>query len=152
MNLIKSFLCGAMVLSIGIALTLAQEGGGAEAINQELKDSDMQWVLGEVANVDLKDKVINIKYLDFEDSQMKDMLLNIDSGTAYEGVKSIDEIKPMDSLSIDYVITQDGKNLAKNIGLDTPKEPQVTEGLQVENQAEGVGQVEAEKQTLETVQ
>ena len=69
MNAAKGFLCGVMILFIGIGLALAQDDGGAEAVNQELKDSDVQWVWGEVANIDLKNNLIIVKYLDYEDSQ-----------------------------------------------------------------------------------
>lgn len=140
MNILKGFLCGVMVLFIGLGLLLAQDGNESEAVNQELKDLDLQWVLGEVINVDLKDNLINVKCLDPEDSQEKEMSIGVDSGTTYEGVKSLDEIKPQDLLSIDYAITQDSKNLAKNIGLDKSQE----------SQAEG--QVELDKQTLGTGQ
>jgi hypothetical protein len=139
MNLPKSFLCGAMVLFIGIGLVLAQDDGGAEAVNQELKDSDMQWVWGEVANIDIINNVIILKYLDYEDNQDKEISIGVDSGTVYENIKSLDEIKPQDFLSIDYVIAQDGKNVAKNIGLDKLKE----------SQAVGQGQVEATGQEVE---
>lgn len=152
MKRLKIFLCGVLVLSIGVGLVLAQDPAGTEAVNQELKDSDVQWVLGEVVNVDLGNNVINVRYLDPEDNQMKDISLNVDSGTTYEGIKSLEEIKAMDSLSIDYIITQDGKNLARNIGLDKPEESRVTGDVQAEKNTEAVGPLEAEKQTLEIVQ
>jgi hypothetical protein len=138
MNRAKIFLCLTMVLFMGVGLVLAQDGGGAEAINQELKDSDMQWVWGEVVNIDLKNNAIMVKFLDYENNQEKEISIGVDSGTVYENIKTLDEIKPQDFLSIDYIIAQDGKNVAKNIGLDKPKETQV------------LGQVEVDKQALET--
>ncbi len=121
---LKILLCGAMVLFFGLGLALAEEPAGMETANQELKDSDIQWVLGEVVNVDLKSNVIMVKYLDYEDNQEKEMSITVDAATTYESIKSLGEIKLQDFLSIDYVIAADGKNLAKNIGLDKAKEPQ----------------------------
>jgi len=153
MKRLKIFLCGVMALSFGAGLVLAQDPVEIESANQELKDLDVQWALGEVVNVDLGNNVINARYLDPEDNQMKDISLNVDSGTTYEGVKSLEEIKVMDSLSIDYLTTQDGKNWAKNLGLDKPNESQVAGSVQVEKQANGAEQAgAAEKQELEIVQ
>lgn len=146
MKVLRSFLCGAMVLFIGLGLALAQDGDGMETVNQELKDLDVQWLSGEVANIDLKNNTIFVKYLDYEDNQWKEISMSVDSGTTYENIKSLDEIKPEDFLSIDYVTAPDGKNLAKNIGLDKAKESQAVE------KAEVAGQAEAKKQILETVQ
>ena len=42
----------------------------------------------------------------------------------------MDEIKPNDTVSVDYVVSPDGKNLAKNISLerpDTQPAPQASE-------------------------
>jgi len=136
MNLAKNFLSGIMVLCIGVGLVFAQGEEGAGAVNPELKDLDVQWILGEVINVNPENKVINVKYLDYIDSQEKEMLLVIDATTTYENIKSLDEIKPQDSLSIDYMVTQDGKNVARNIGSDKPKESEVVA------QAEAAGEPE----------
>lgn len=144
MKLVKIFLCGAMFLFTIIGLALAQDPLEAGAVNQELKDSsDMQWVWGEVVNIDSKNNEVILKYLDYEDNQEKEIAITIDSGTVYDNIKSLEELKPHDSLSVDYMINKDGKNVAKNIGLDKPKEsqPQV-------QPAETVGQVET--QAIET--
>lgn len=83
-------------------------------------ESDTQWVWGEVANLDSAGKIITLKYLDYETDQEKDILLAVDEKTTFENIKSFDEIKAKDTLSIDYMVTPDGKNIAKNIGLESP--------------------------------
>ena len=140
MNLLKSFFAVVMVSFICIGFAFAQEGQATETVNQEIKDSDVQWVLGEVVSVDPKDNLINVKYLDFEDSIEKDMSVGIGLGTTYENIKSLDEIKPQDSLSIDYTVTSDGKNLAKNISLDKAREAQATGEVKIAGEAQATGE------------
>jgi len=139
MKVAKSFLCGAMALFLGIGLAFAQDAGEAvePVVNKELKDLDIQWVWGEVLNIDTVNKIIIVKYLDYEDNQEKEVSIGVDLNTAYENIKSLEEIKQQDFLNIDYVVNSDGKNVAKNIGLDKLEEPQVA------------GQEEAKKQAIE---
>jgi len=84
------------------------------------KEGDSQWVWGEVVSLDSQAKTITLKYLDYETDQEKELVLIVDNRTAYENVKSFDEIKVKDTLSIDYTVALDGKNIAKNIGLESP--------------------------------
>jgi hypothetical protein len=135
MNAAKGFFCAVMVLSIGIGLALAQDVENTGVVGQELKESDVQWVWGEAVSIDVDKSVFVVKYLDYEDNQEKMLTVNVDAGTVYESIKSLGEVKPQDFLSIDYMVTQDGKNIAKNISLDKPKElesavqPQVEAGV-----------------------
>ncbi|MCX5711237.1 MAG: hypothetical protein NT060_04710 [Candidatus Omnitrophica bacterium] len=62
-------------------------------------------------------KTLTLKYLDYETDQEKDINLSVDEKTAYESVKSLDEIKIKNTLSVDYV-AKDGFNIAKNISLE----------------------------------
>jgi hypothetical protein len=163
MNRVRIFLCLSLVLFIGVALGFAQDEGEAEAVKQESKDSDVQWFWGEVVSIDLKNNVVIIKHLDHEDNQEKESPISVDSGTVCENFKSLEEIKPLDFLSIDYVINSDGKNVAKNINLDKPKESQtagkaeVVEQAQAKEQlseqpAEAVGQTETVSQAVGVAQ
>ncbi|MDD5128843.1 MAG: hypothetical protein PHO40_04250 [Candidatus Omnitrophica bacterium] len=83
-------------------------------------ENDTQWAWGEVVNLDSAGKVITLKYLDYETDQEKDMLLIVDEKTTFENIKDFAEIKVKDTLSIDYTVLPDGKNVAKNIGLESP--------------------------------
>ena len=83
-------------------------------------ENDTQWVWGEVVNLDSTSKTITLKYLDYETDQEKDIVLTVNEKTTFENIKSFDEIKVKDTLSIDYTVAPDGKNIAKNIGLESP--------------------------------
>ena len=85
-------------------------------------EGNTQWVWGEVTNLDTQANTFSLKYLDYENDQEKELVLAVDENTAYENMKSFDEIKIKDILSIDYKVALDGKNLAKNISLEKPDE------------------------------
>jgi len=135
MRLLKSFLFQVIVLSLGFGLAFAQGEDEVKTLNQEPQVLDLKWVLGEVTNIDLENKVISIKYLDYEDSEEKNISILTGPDTTFENIKSLEEIKPQDYLSFDYILTQDGKNLAKVISLDKPK------AAEAEGQKETGGQL-----------
>jgi len=135
MRLLKSFLFQVIVLSLGFGLAFAQGEDEVKTLNQEPQVLDLKWVLGEVTNIDLENKVISIKYLDYEDSEEKNISILTGPDTTFENIKSLEEIKPQDYLSFDYILTQDGKNLAKVISLDKPKT------VEAEGQKEADGQL-----------
>jgi hypothetical protein len=83
-------------------------------------ENDTQWTWGEVVSLDSAAKTVTLKYLDYETDQEKNIVLAIDEKTTFENIKSFDEIKVKDTLSIDYTVAPDGKNIAKNIGLESP--------------------------------
>ena len=88
---------------------------------QPTSEPETQWIWGEVVSADSASKSVAIKYLDYETDQEKDMTIGVDEKTTYENIKSIDEIKPKDTLSIDYIAGADGKNIAKNVSLEKPE-------------------------------
>jgi len=85
-------------------------------------ESEIQWVWGEVVSVDPAAKSLTLKYLDYETDQEKEVTIGANEKTTFENVKTIDEIKAKDTLSIDYTVA-DGKNTAKNISLEKPELP-----------------------------
>lgn len=91
---------------------------GEESPAMPLSEPDTQWLWGEVTNVDLSNKAISIKYLDYETDLEKELIVSYDDKTTYENIKSADEIKQKDTLSIDYALGPDGRNIAKNISLE----------------------------------
>jgi hypothetical protein len=140
MNLRKEFLLLSIAvffvfLSTGLVFSQEDVTSGPEA--NTLLEDEMQWVWGEVVFVDAANKNINVKYLDYESDTEKEMVVKVDDKTTYENVKSIEEIKPKDTLSIDYVVTPDGKNLAKNINAEKPEDAQ---GVQPEEPGAGTGE------------
>ncbi len=84
------------------------------------KENDMQWAWGEVTNLDNQTNAITLKYLDYETDQEKDLVLVVDEKTTFENVKDFSELKLKDTLSIDYIVGADNKNIAKNISFEKP--------------------------------
>jgi hypothetical protein len=85
------------------------------------KDSDMQWAWGEVTHLDDQSKTVNLKYLDYETDQEKELVLVVDEKTTFENIKDFNELKLNDTLSIDYMLGADNKNIAKNISFERPE-------------------------------
>lgn len=89
------------------------------AVQSMPKDtSETQWAWGEVTNLDLSAQTFTLKYLDYETDQEKDIVLTVDEKTAFENIKRLDEVKIKDTLSVDYMVDTDGKNIAKNINFE----------------------------------
>jgi hypothetical protein len=49
----------------------------------------------------------------------------VDNKTTYENIKSLDEIELHSEISVDYIISQDGKNIAKNIRIESVRDVRV---------------------------
>ncbi len=121
-----SILIAASLILLNAVLSLAQEGATAtqaSTVEQILAPSEpeIQWLWGEVTSVDITNKTLLVKYLDYETDSEKEMTINIDDKTTYENVKAIDEIKPLDTVSIDYIVNTEGNNIAKNISVEKPE-------------------------------
>ena len=119
-------LIAASLILLNAGLSLAQEGvtaTQAPTVEQILAPSEpeIQWLWGEVTSVDITNKTLLVKYLDYETDSEKEMTTNIDDKTTYENVKAIDEIKPLDTVSIDYIVNSEGNNIAKNISVEKPE-------------------------------
>ena len=84
------------------------------------KEVDMQWAWGEVVNLDSQAKTITLKYLDYETDQEKELVLVVDEKTTLENIKDFGELKLKDTLSVDYILGADNKNIAKNISFEKP--------------------------------
>ncbi|MFA4888613.1 MAG: hypothetical protein WC628_03435 [Candidatus Omnitrophota bacterium] len=90
---------------------------------------EVQWVWGEVSALDTQNKAITLKYLDYETDQEKEIAISIDDKTGFENIKAFEEIKPGDSLSVDYIAAADGKYIAKNISLEQLDLPPLPEAI-----------------------
>jgi hypothetical protein len=119
-----------LVLGLGVSLILtnailafSQEQTASEpAVSEARTESETQWLWGEVVSVDILKNELVVKYLDYETDQEKEMTIAIDSKTTYENVKSAGDIKQLDTVSIDYIVSPEGKNLAKKISIEKPEE------------------------------
>jgi hypothetical protein len=118
----------AILMMVTAQIVLAEEVAGAPAdsgvvvsTQQPNLQNDMQWAWGEVTNLDNQAKTITLKYLDYETDQEKDLVLGVDEKTTFENIKDFSELKIKDTLSVDYAIGADNKNLAKNISFEKPE-------------------------------
>lgn len=82
------------------------------------RDLEPQWLWGEVVAVNVQSKTIQVKYLDYDTDIEKELVLTVDGQTKYENAKGLDEIKPQDTISVDYLVSADGVNLAVAISLE----------------------------------
>lgn len=81
---------------------------------------ETQWLWGEVISVDAQKNELLVKYLDYEAEQEKQVTITVDDKTTYENVKALLETRPQDIVSIDYTLSPEGKNIAKNISVEKP--------------------------------
>ena len=93
----------------------------AQPVEEAKTEPEIQWVWGEVVSTNPINNELLVKYVDYDTDSEKEITIGTDDKTTYENAKSIDEIKVGDSVSIDYAISADGKNLAKNISLEKPE-------------------------------
>jgi hypothetical protein len=82
-------------------------------------DIEVQWLWGEVVTVG--DTELTVKTLDYETDTEKEVKLFADEKTVFENAKAVTDIKPQDTVSIDYVMSKDGKNVAKTISVEKPE-------------------------------
>lgn len=102
-----------------------------EAVPQEeaivSSGPEIQWLWGQVVSVDAKAGQLSVKYIDYDTDSEKEMLISADAKTTYENVGSLGEVKLLDSVSIDYVVSPEGKNTAGNISVEKVEVPEAYE-------------------------
>lgn len=92
---------------------------GAETKAEDIgKEEDLEWVWGDVVSVDAEKGQLSVKYLDYETDTEKEMAFCIDEKTVFENAQNLGEIRPQDSASVDYAITNEGKNVARLISVE----------------------------------
>lgn len=126
---IAVLLCAAVIVSVGIISLSAEElatkeeaamvievaGGEAAAT---LPENEVLWIWGEVTAVDVLAKQLTVKYLDYETDAEKEISMNVNNQTAFENVSSLAEIKARDTVSMDYSVDLEGKNMARSISVE----------------------------------
>lgn len=90
-------------------------------------EPEIQWVWGEVVSVDTQENEVLVKYVDYDTETEKDITIGVDDKTTFENTQSLNEINPQDTVSIDYILTAEGKNLAQNISVENPETKPVPE-------------------------
>lgn len=146
-------LIAALFIGINTSVALGEEGiieqGGA--VPDMRSDADTLWLWGEVVSIDIEKTQLLIKYLDYEADQEKEITITIDPKTTYENIKSFTEIKPKDTVSIDYVVEPGDRNIARNISVEKPEELEALgEGTTPENSAASTDEdIEAQLDRME---
>lgn len=108
------------LILIGFSPAFSQQPAVEEpAVSSE---PEMQWIWGEVVSIDAVNNSITVKYLDYESDTEKEIAIAADDKTTYENAKSLSEIKPKDTVSIDYLSSPGSKSLAKNISVEKPED------------------------------
>jgi hypothetical protein len=79
---------------------------------------NIQWVWGEVANVDATANKLSVRYLDYETDTEKEEVFLVDKSSEFENVASMEEIKTGDSAGIDYYVDKDGQRIVKSISIE----------------------------------
>jgi hypothetical protein len=97
-------------------IILAVFFGAAGARAQEALEP--QWLWGEVETINAQAKTLQVKYLDYDTDLEKELTISVDEKTKFENVKGLEEIKPQDTISVDYVVGSNGANLALDISVE----------------------------------
>jgi hypothetical protein len=115
---------------VGLVFALnGSQGGAAETVSGPVdQSSEAQWVWGEIVAIDAAKNELTVKYLDYETDQEKELVLLVDEKTSFENARALSEIKPQSPAGIDYIIDNEGKNIARNISIEN------MEGLNSEGQ------------------
>ena len=89
-------------------------------------EADLQWLWGEIVAVNSQNKEMKVKYIDYESDTEKEVNISVDDKTTFENVDTLDTIKPQDGVSIDYIISDTGKFIAKNVSLEKAEDMEET--------------------------
>jgi len=106
------------LILLGGNLSLAQEDIGDEVVT----GSDVQWLWGEVVSIDTTKNELVVKYLDYETEQEKQITIAADEKTTFENAQSLSGIQAADTVSVDYILSPEGKNIARSISVEKPEE------------------------------
>ena len=97
-------------------------------------EADLQWLWGEIVAVNSQNKEMKVKYIDYETDTEKEVSIYVEDKTTFENVDTLDAIKPQDGVSIDYVISDTGKFIAKNVSLEKAEDMEETGEVVVPNE------------------
>jgi len=127
----------ALFISIGVTPGFSEETAveqGGTVPPQLTSGMDVQWLWGEVISIDIERSRLMVKYLDYELDQEKEIAITVDPKTTYENAQSYTQIKPKDTVSVDYIAEASGRNLAKNITVERPEDLEAaSEGAMAES-------------------
>jgi len=105
----RYFLSGfALILCFCLALT---------PINSVAQEEDQFFYsYGEVLSV-AQDQIM-VREFDYATGEEKDVVYYISADTILDSVESVDQIKPSDLVDVEFMVSEDGKNIAREILVD----------------------------------
>ncbi|MFH0790952.1 MAG: hypothetical protein V2A64_04895 [Candidatus Omnitrophota bacterium] len=117
---------GVFLILIGTNTAFSKEENISQSplVQESGLESEVQWIWGEVTSVDAVNNKVNVRYLDFENDIEKEIDITADEKTTYDNIGSINQLKPNDIVSIDYISVPGGVNIAKNVSIERPEEIQ----------------------------
>ena len=126
------FVLGIIISLVIVSVSFAQDAATPDAVVPAVSpvDSELQWLWGEAVTVDLEKKEILVRYQDYDTDEEKEMTITVDDKTGFENVGSLAQVQPQDTLSIDYKVTADGKNTAKNISVEKAQDAGIEGAVQ----------------------
>jgi len=110
------------LLVIGAKSVFSQNEGASAlpaASKEASSEPEILWVWGEVTAVDSASNKLSVKYLDYENDVEREISISLDDKTTFDNnAGSIAQLKPKDTVSIDYMVDPSGANIAKNISIE----------------------------------
>ena len=86
--------------------------------NSAAQDSeDLLYSYGEVLSV-TQDQVM-VREFDYATGEEKDVVYYISASTTFDTVESADQVKPGDLIDVEFILSPDGRNIAKEIFVDS---------------------------------
>ncbi|MFA5156669.1 MAG: hypothetical protein WC532_04690 [Candidatus Omnitrophota bacterium] len=96
--------------------------GAETAVSPAAVEFETQWVWGEVISLDPQNNQLAINYFDYETDMEKELKLAVDDKTKYENTNALADLKLHDTISVDYILTSDGRYTVRNISVEKPEE------------------------------
>jgi hypothetical protein len=126
----------ASLILVGPGSIFSQEEKAEEKVEdvvlpENQTEPEILFVWGEVASVDVQKNELVVRRTDQEAGKEKDMTITVNEKTTFDNIQTLAQINPKDTLSVEYIVTAEGRNIAKNITVEKPEsldfEPQVKE-------------------------
>ncbi len=85
---------------------------------EEVIEVGAGWAWGDVLFIDFDAGQFVINYLDYDKLVETDIVLSVDGKTVFENAQGLGEIKIDDNVSVDYIVTDSGNNIARLITVE----------------------------------
>jgi hypothetical protein len=86
-------------------------------VNGFAQDEDFFYSYGEVLSV-MQDQIM-VREFDYVTGEEKDVVYYIFAGTVFDLVESADQIRPGDLVDVEFMVLEDGRNMARAVFVDS---------------------------------